>query len=210
MKVKQTVMVIDDDRTLRRPMRTMLQRHGFFAEFFSDVESFCREGTWDKSGCVLVELQSPGAELVAITHQFRELEILTPFVVVTRSADVPTAVDAMKAGAVDFFLKPVTESALIDAVRRSHRLEIDIRRNHVLQLRVRSVVANLSDKELHVLDGLLSGKSNKVISSELNVTIKTIEYYRGTLKQKFNVNTIAELMALTLPFRNGKRHSKSS
>jgi len=149
-------------------------------------------------GCVLLDLKMPGMDGFRIMGELATRGIDWPVVVITGHGEVPTAVRAMKAGAVDFIEKPFGEAALLSTLENAFRL-LDEREATGQRLRAaRERVSQLTARESEVLEGLLAGESNKQIAQRLGISLRTVEMHRGNMMDRLQVGNLAEALALAL------------
>jgi len=118
--------------------------------------------------------------------------------VMTGHGDIPLAVEAMKAGAVDFFEKPFSDDLMLAAVRRAFGREREDRARGAERDAVKERLANLSARERQVLDGLVAGKANKNIAFDLGISARTVEIYRANVMTKMNAASLSELVRMAL------------
>jgi two-component system response regulator FixJ len=134
---------------------------------------------------------------LAVQARLIELEILLPIIVITAQGDVPTAVRAMKAGAIDFLEKPYADDALLNAIRRALTKKTAAARSDAVDRAARRIAA-LSPRERDVLDRLVSGRSNKIIADELGLSIRTVEAHRARMMAHLGVRQLAEAVGLAV------------
>jgi len=123
-----------------------------------------------------------------------------PIVFVTAHGDVATAVTALKGGAVDFIEKPFSYRQVLSIIEKAFQRDAENRDRRIRHMRVASRMAMLTERERAVLQRVIEGKQNKVIAGELDISVKTVEFHRSKLMGKMGVNSVAELVQLTLGF----------
>jgi len=121
-----------------------------------------------------------------------------PIIFISGHGDVPLAVRVMKAGAVDFLTKPFNDQILLESINKALRLDKMNREKQQENAQAEAKLALLSPREVQVLDGIVAGKQNKVISSELNISLKTVEAHRASVMKKMSVKSVPELVKLVL------------
>ena len=190
------ILIVDDDAALRESMAFL------FASIALDTQ--CHENARDfiaalppdeylRPGALILDVRMPGMSGLELQRFLVERAFPLPVLIVTGHGDVPMAVQALKAGAFDFIEKPFKEQYLLDVVADALRHSYDsLTRRH----RIRGIeerLQRLSRREKEVLDGVLSGKLNKIIAHELDLSIKTVEAYRASIMTKMEADSLAEL-----------------
>jgi two-component system, LuxR family, response regulator FixJ len=191
-----TVYVVDDDNGVRVSLALLLESFDFKVKAFDCAEAFLRAWRPGDCGCLVADVRMPGMSGLQLLARLEELKISLPVIVMTGHGDIPMAVKAMKAGALDFIEKPFTEEFIVESVRRA------MARNHGLQDNTRSALkkrmAQLSAREREVLSRVVEGKANKVIARELGISVRTVEVHRSNSMQKLEASNLAELVRLAL------------
>ena len=151
-----------------------------------------------KDGCVVTDVRMPGIDGLELQRRLGELERRLPVIVMTGHGDVPLAVEAMKAGAVDFIEKPFDDEVMLSAIRAALARQADDRERHARTAAIQERIARLSDRERDVLDRLVAGKANKVIAYELGISPRTVEVYRANVMTKMQADSLSELVRMAL------------
>jgi len=195
----KTVFVVDDDAAVRESLSVLLDASGYRTETFPSATAFLASDSLEKKGCVITDIRMPDMDGLELQTEMNKRGSKLPVIVMTGHGDVPLAVRAMKAGAVDFLEKPYDGATLIDSVRLALELgEFKGQEGEVSQ-KVKELVATLTPREKEVLDLVVAGKMNKVIAYELNISHRTVEIHRGRLMQKLGARNLAELIRMFLP-----------
>src|SRR5262249_28459492 len=147
-------------------------------------------------GCVLTDVRMPGINGIDFIRALRERNFAIPVIVMTGHADVPLAVQAMKEGAVDFLEKPFDDERLLSSIRSAVARGAEQAQALARKREARTRLAILSEREAQVLEGLVSGKPNKVIARELAISPRTVEIHRANLMTKLQANSLSELVRL--------------
>lgn len=190
------VFVVDDDASVLRGVKRLLRSAGFTAETFASAPEFLERYDRNAAGCVILDLAMPGFDGLQMQEALTHRGSVLPIIFLTGHGDIPTSVQAMKGGAVDFLTKPATDDELIAAVRKAiQRCEALYRaREEIATIRRR--VATLTPREHEVLTHLLSGKLNKQIAADLGTVEHTIKVHRARVMQKMQARTLAALVRL--------------
>lgn len=195
----RVVHIVDDDEAVRDSLAFMLEAEGWRVRTYASAPELLAEAPNLAPGCVITDVRMPemtGLELVA---RLNALDLGLPVVVMTGHADVPLAVEAMKAGVVDFIEKPFDDEAMTAAVRAALQRTADtpgLEDGRTAEIRSR--LSSLSGREREVLDGLVEGKPNKVIAFELGISPRTIEVYRANVMTKMQAGSLSELVRMSL------------
>lgn len=193
-----TVFVVDDDPALRDSLNFLIRSVGLPVETFGSANEFLAACDPARSGCLLVDIRMPGVSGLELLERLRGRGVDTPAIVITAHGDVPAAVRAMKAGAVDFLEKPFNDQLLLDAIHRA--LEADARERRARSKRdeLSERIEELTPREREVMDLVVDGKSTKEIAQSLGLSTKTVETHRVRIMEKMQAGNIAELVRLAL------------
>ena len=208
----ESVFIVDDDPDIRDSLSMLLQSAGYATSTFESATALLDSPAPDTSGCLIVDVQMP--EMDGITLQKELVERRSPLqvIVMTGHADIPIAVGAMKAGAVDFIEKPFDDEALLGSVRLAlSRYDVVGQSNgQVAQIRARA--AGLSARERQVMEGLLAGLPNKTIAYDLAISPRTVEVHRANVMAKMAAKSLSELvrMAILAGLSENPKFQKSS
>ena len=196
MKTDATIFVVDDDASLRKSLLWLLRSAGWHAEAFASAEEFLARPPFSGTGCLILDVRMPNVTGPDLRDRLAASHSMLPIIFLTGHGDVPTGVDAIKKGAVDFLLKPVDDEVLLQAIQRAvdrHRAA----QAHARELRnIRERVARLSDRERQVMEHVIAGCLNKQIADALGIAEKTVKIHRGHVMQKMEVNSVAGLVHL--------------
>ncbi|HWQ87291.1 response regulator FixJ [Brevundimonas sp.] len=189
--------VIDDDAGLRDALAFLLEVNGVNARFYESGDAFLAALPVEE-GCLLTDVRMPGLTGLELVRELKSRGIDLPVIVMTGHGDIPLAVEAMKAGVVDFIEKPFGDDVLLGAIQAAfERLKGDVQPD-VVRLAAEERLAQLSPRERDVLAGVVEGKLNKVIAYELEISPRTVEIYRANLMAKTGARNVADLMRIAL------------
>jgi two-component system response regulator FixJ len=193
-----TVHVIDDDQAMRESLDFLLGVQGFSVALYSSAAEFLAALPGLPAGdCILSDISMPGMSGIELVRRLKERGAKLPIILMTGHADVPMAVEAMKAGISDFIEKPFAQDVLLDAVKTAlarGAAPADGDSDQAAQDRI----ANLSPRETDVLKGVVEGKANKIIAYDLGISPRTVEIYRANLMSKTGARNLSELMRIAL------------
>jgi FixJ family two-component response regulator len=197
------VYLIDDEPCLLRALQRLLQAEGHAVRAFESAEEFLRAHDPSMPGCLVTDLCLPGLDGLSLQRTLDALGCTRAVVLMTAYGDVATGVHAIKAGAVDFLVKPFDDDTFLTAVRAA--LVRDQYDREVLREleTVRGRLASLTPREHQVLERVVTGRLNKQIAADLGITEKTIKVHRARAMEKMGVSTLAELVRKTLEVELG-------
>jgi FixJ family two-component response regulator len=192
------VFVVDDDPAMRDSLRWLIESTGLRVETYGDARTFLEAVGPDRPGCLVLDVRMPGMSGLDLQAELARRGIGLPTIVVTGHAEVPLAVRALKAGALDFIEKPFSDQLLLDRVRQG--IEIDRREREGREQRadVMRRIGLLTQREREVLDLVVAGRANKEIAVALHLSPKTVEVHRSHVMEKMQASSVAELVRLTL------------
>lgn len=196
MQGKPTVFVVDDDSVAREATRSVVEAEGIHCESYDSAAAFLAEFDPRRNGCLLLDVRMPGISGIELQRQLLDKGIDMPVIMLTGFADIPTAVDAMKLGAVEFIEKPFQRANLVQHIHRA--LECDQQRHDKRAQRVTIAdrVAQLSPREREVMAQVVSGLANKQIAANLGVSPKTVEIHRANVMKKMCADSLADLVRM--------------
>lgn len=190
------VYVIDDDESVRRSIRRLLKAHGFEAEALSSADEFLSLPRVARPSCLVLDLSLPGMSGIDLQKEMERRRLDLPIVFITGHGDIPTSVEAMKGGAVDFLPKPFGTKALIEAVELAIARARGNEKRRLERTEVERRVGTLTPREMEVMKLVIKGMLNKQIASELGTSVKTIKVHRSRVMQKMEAESVAELVRL--------------
>jgi len=192
------VFIVDDDPDVRDSLAMLLGSAGFHPETFESAKKFLASGGAERQGCLIADIRMPDMDGLALQEELARRCALLSVIIVTGHGDVPLAVRAMKAGAVDFLEKPFDEDSLMFSVRRALQ-ESSSAGDRIAALRdAERRLAELTKREREVLDRVVAGRANKVIAHDLHISPRTVELHRARVMDKMNARTVADLVRVTL------------
>ena len=193
-----TIFIVDDDATFARGLSRLIRAAGWKPEVYSSAADFLARGRLDDGtcGCVLLDVKMPGMKGPDLYREMLERRMTLPVVFLTGYGDVPTSVDAMKLGAVDFLEKPVSGERLVRAVRvalERHSAGLEQERD---RRDVEGRLALLSPREREVMRHVIGGRLNKQIAADLGISLKTVKVHRAKVMEKMRAASVAALVDL--------------
>jgi two-component system, LuxR family, response regulator FixJ len=196
--IAQVVHVVDDDAAIRDSLSFLLETAQLKPRAYETAVSLLDRVAELEPGCIVTDVRMPGMSGLELVVRLKELGVPHPVIVLTGHADVALAIEAMKAGVVEFLEKPFDDEALLKAVhaalavgegelgRRAERAEVERR------------VASLTDRERDVFEAIVAGDSNKAAAIRLGISPRTVEIYRANVMEKMGAKSLSELVRLAL------------
>ena len=191
------VYVVDDEAAILKAIARLLSAAGYRALTFNSPQAFLEQYDGAARGCLLLDVSMPGLNGIQLQQALLEKHCTLPIIFLTGCGDIPTSVEAMKHGAIDFLTKPVNDVALIGAVNQAFAQEAAARLVHEEIAVLRQRLAGLTPREQEVLLYVISGRLNKQIAQVLGTTEKTIKVHRARVMEKMQVHSMAELVRIT-------------
>jgi two-component system response regulator FixJ len=192
------VYVVDDDEAIRRSLTFLLRTAGIPSQSYDSALSFLRDVERLAPGCIITDIRMPGMDGLEMVRRLKEKDVPHPVIVITGHGDIPLAVEAMKAGAIDFIEKPFRDEVLLAAVRTALNVEEKASANDAARRRYQDVFANLSPREQEVLRSVVEGKTNKVIAYDFGISPRTVEVHRANMMMKSGARSLSELVRMAL------------
>lgn len=195
---EQVVHVVDDDAAVRDSLQFMLEAADLRVRPYESATALLDRLTELELGCIVTDVRMPGMTGLELIAQLKARGATQPVVVLTGHADVALAVEAMKAGVVDFIEKPFDEAALLRAVRQALRLGEDVASRSAERAEVEARIARLTPREQDVFEALAAGESNKSAAIKLGISPRTVEIYRANVMEKMQAATLSDLVRMAL------------
>jgi FixJ family two-component response regulator len=194
---EKTVFVVDDDAAVRDSIAELLESVGLRGEGYASASAFLEAFQPERAGCLVLDVRMAEMSGLVLQERLNGLGARIPVIVLTGHGDVPIAVQAMKAGAVDFLQKPYRDQALLDSINAALSMDAAARRSSAAADNFDQCLAALTEREREVLDLLLAGKTSKGIARVLMISPRTAEAHRSNLLRKFAVRSAKELMSMS-------------
>lgn len=192
------VHIIDDDAAMRDSLVFLLDTAGFNVAASASAAEFLATIPNPRLGCIVTDIRMPDMTGLELINVLRADGHAYPVVVITGHGDVPLAVEAMKAGVIDFIEKPFDDETLLDAIRIAFRERSDLSGANPERQAIRTRLDDLSPRERDVLGGVVAGKPNKIIAHDLGISPRTVEVYRANLMTKMGAGSLSELVRMAL------------
>jgi FixJ family two-component response regulator len=196
MEEQLRVFVIDDDPLVLRAIERVLRSNGFPVEVFESPTTFLERPPYDGVACLLLDLMMPGLNGLDVQEMLAGRGVSHPIIFVSGQGDVPSTARAMKEGAVDFLVKPIDETQLLDAIGRAGARATALREQQQSERETAARFARLTKREREVCDLVARGLLNKQVAYELGTGEKVVKVHRGRAMRKLEVDSVAALVRL--------------
>ncbi len=193
-----TIHIVDDDRLARESLKWLAESAHLSVREFGCGQEFLDYFDDGVPGCVVLDVRMPDINGMELYARMKEAGTTTPVIIVTGHADVAMAVRAMKAGAYDFIEKPYNDALMLELLQGAISFDRDERKHKIRVDEVLNRIERLTPRELEVMKFVLRSKQNKVIASELGISIKTVELHRANLMNKMQATSSTELVRLAM------------
>jgi two-component system response regulator FixJ len=198
------VHVIDDDEAVRDSLAFLLKSAALQVQTYDSATAFLAAIKGRPSGCIVTDIRMPELSGIDLLRRLAELHIDVPVIVITGHGDIPLAVEAMKAGAVDFIEKPFDDDGMLTAVRSALSKGREQGSRAAEREAIAARLQSLSQRERQVLDGVVAGLPNKTIAYDLGISPRTVEVYRANVMTKMEANSLSELVRMALIGQDGR------
>lgn len=196
MATEPVVHIIDDDEAARDSLSFLIDCAGIRMRTYPSAIAFLAAVPGMEHGCIVTDVRMPEMSGVELIERLKAIGVTDPVIVITGHADVPMAIQAMKAGVADFLEKPFSDDAILEAIRAALARHHDQSEAEAERARIRERLAILSPRERDVLRGLAQGHANKVIAYDLAISARTVEVYRANLMTKMQARSLSELVRM--------------
>ena len=196
--IEPRVFVVDDDQEVRDALELLMESVGLAVSTYESAQVFLDAFDPELPGCIILDVRMPGMSGLDLQERLKSEELRPPIIIITGHGDVPMAVRAVQAGAVDFIEKPFNDQALLDSVHKAIELDSSQRGEASRLADLAQRYESLTPREKEVLRLVATGKRNKVIASDLNVTQSTVEAHRAKVMEKMGAQSLSDLMRMVL------------
>jgi two-component system response regulator FixJ len=197
MTSEPKVFIVDDDPGVRRSLRVLLESANFAVQDFPSAKTFLANDI-RSGGCLIADIRMPEMSGLELQEELIRRGIALPVIVITGHGDVPLAVRAMRAGAIDFIEKPFDDEIMLASLRKALEVGRRDRNRSAEAQRALELISLLTPRERQVLEQLVAGRSNKLAAHELSISPRTIEIHRARIMDKLNARSLSDLVRTAL------------
>jgi two-component system response regulator FixJ len=201
---EQTVFIVDDDEAVREGLGALLAAKRYKVETFASAEDFLAALQPGRTGCLVADVRMAGMSGLDLQRELGRRGQPIPTVIITGHGDVPLAVAALKAGAVDFLEKPFDSDAILASVEEALRRAGRRPETGFDPAEIAARAAGLSAREREVMDLVVAGHPNKVVAHRLGIAIRTVEIHRARVMEKLGARNLSELVRMAILLESGR------
>lgn len=196
--MKQTVCIVEDEQPIRQSLMLLLKSHGIAVREYTSAEEFLAEREANWCGCLLLNLSLPGMNGLELQNMLHNNCDNTPVIFVSGHGDIPSAVGAVKSGAIDFLPKPFSDEELVTRIRDAFQQSEEMHQCEIKNADYLSRLQSLTKREKEILDFVVEGLSSKEIARQLSLSYRTIESHRSRIMKKMATSSLRNLVAKVL------------
>lgn len=200
MTPKPIIYIVDDDQAVRDGLTALLSVNGFALQTFDSAERFLAALDPNAAGCAILDIRMPGMSGLDLQGELKRRGIALPVIIITGHGEVPLAVAALKAGAVDFLEKPFDSDALLASIADALRRNATARPSPFDRETIAARLAQLTPREREVMDLVVAGHPNKVVANRLGIAVRTVEIHRAKVMDKSQARNLSELIRMAMLF----------
>lgn len=197
-----TVFIVDDDDAVLDSIAELVMSVGLNVATFRSAQEFRDGFNPERPGCLVLDVRMAHTSGLALQEELNAIGARIPIVFISGHGDIPVAIKAIKAGAVDFVQKPYHEQQLLDSINEALRRDAEARQINTSSENFTERLADLTDREREVLEQVVQGLSSKSIAKVLDISYRTVELHRSHIMEKLRVRSLAELIRLVVEKRN--------
>ena len=199
------VYIVDDDGAIRAGLCDLLESAGMATRLFSSAEEFIEAWEPEMAGCLVLDVRLPGMSGMELQSRLMESGIALPIVIMTGHGDMPMVKKALKAGAVEFLIKPFQDEELLQAVKQAFDLDSARRETDLLVHSIQARLETLTDRERQVMELVTAGLTNREIAEKLFLSLVTVKLHRGQVMRKMHAGSLADLVKMSEKIRESQQ-----
>ena len=199
------IAIVDDDLSVCEGLDSLIRSVGWRAESFASAQEFLARAAAEPPSCLILDLQLPGLSGLDLQRRMAAIGLEIPIVFLTGHGSIPTSVQAMKAGATEFLTKPVDEEEILRAVHEATERDRRVREQKAEMRELQNRYESLTPREQQIMQHVISGRLNKQIATELNISEFTVKIHRGHVMRKMHAGSLADLVRMADHLGTGSR-----
>lgn len=198
MQSEAIVHIVDDDKAIRDSLMLLMKSVGFESKSYDSAEMYLNEADLYAPGCLIADIRMRGISGLELQQLLNDKGIKMPVIIITGHGDVPVAVQAMKAGAIDFLEKPYDNEVLVTRIKQCLSEVSKFQDKSRIIAKAKTYLSRLTPREREVMNLLVAGKHNKIIAKELNISVRTAEAHRAKVMKKLHAESLSDIVRLAL------------
>lgn len=198
MAMDDIVYIVDDDANVRRSVALLLRTQNYIVDTYLSGTAFLDKATSLRPGCVLLDIQMPEMDGIAVLERLKHAIFKSPVIVMTGHGDIGTAVTAMRHGAHNFIEKPFDRDTIMSALNEAFALSNAKDEQRLTAAAAMARLDRLSGREREILDGLVNGQTNKMTAIKLGISPRTVEIHRAHMMERLGVRTLPDALRIAL------------
>jgi FixJ family two-component response regulator len=202
MLQKPTVFIVDDDAAVRDALRLLMRSADLATKAFPGAREFLANVTDDRPGCLVLDVRMPEIDGLELQKRLAARGSRMPIIMLTGHGDVPMAVQALRAGALDFIPKPFDSAVLLERIREALDLDARTRQKQLDRSGINARLAKLTPREHEVANLIAGGLSNKAIAEALGSSVNTVQNQRASIIRKMQAESVGDLVRMVLIARS--------
>jgi two-component system response regulator FixJ len=192
------IFIVDDDADVRDSLQALLDSAGYRVRAFDSARKVLAAPDLANAACLIADIRMPEMDGMTLQEELNKRQMGIPVIIVTGHGDIPLAVRALRAGAVDFIEKPFDDEPLLASVQRARELRDHAKDRAAIAKNAKTRIEGLTTREREVLEHLVAGRPNKIIAFELGISPRTVEIHRAHLMEKMQAKSLSELVRLAI------------
>lgn len=198
MKPEAVIYIVDDDEPIRKSLQLLMKSARYTSRSCASAREFLECHDPSRPGCLVLDVRMPGMSGLELQEMLRETGIGIPVIIMTGHGDIPMAVRAMKAGALDFIEKPFDNQLLLDRIEQALQEAAEEQQRQQVAAEAAELLDRLTPRERETMDLLVEGKLNKQIAADLGISVRTVEAHRARIMEKLDVRSLSDLVRLSM------------
>jgi two-component system, LuxR family, response regulator FixJ len=198
MSRQPTVFIVDDDAAVRDSLSLLMLSANLAAETFAGAQEFLEQVTLDRPGCLILDVRMPHVDGLELQRRLAERGSRLPVIMLSGHGDIPMAVQALRAGALDFIPKPFDSKALLTRVREGIEIDARVREQKLGTAEIEARFARLTPREIEVLKLVVDGLATKSVATELGSSFNTVQNQRASILKKMQAESTADLVRMVM------------
>jgi two-component system response regulator TtrR len=196
------VFIVDDDQAVRDSLKFLVESNGMDGKTYATAKDFLDDYTPDLSGCLLLDVRMPEMSGFELQKEMQKRQIPMPIIFISAHGTIPTAVRALKLGAIDFVMKPFNNVALLEKIDQAIEADKIQREQRCRNQLIAKRIASLTRREQDVMRLIVEGKPAKKIADQLGISNKTVDVHRSHIMEKLEIKSVAELVKMVVSMEN--------